>query len=288
MSRYALLCAAGLVGIGACPGAALAETKADDGQNAPVSMHDRVTAGVGLASVPSYIGSDQNVIVPMAAAQGQVAGVGFELEGTSLSLDFVPHGDARGFKIQAGPVASLRLDRTTKIRDHAVRALGELSTAVELGGWIGVQKTGVITSPYDTLSASLSYQHDVAGAHRSYIVSPEIDYDTPLSHRLYASLSVSADYVGRRFGAYYYDIDAAGSRASGLPTYSGADKAGWKDWNANLMVARSITGDLTHGMKVFASAGYGRLLGRYARSPVVAIAGRRGQPSFAIGLGYTF
>lgn len=288
MTRRALFHAAALVGIGACPGTVLAEAAADDGQNGPVSMHHRVTAGLGVASVPSYIGSDQNVIVPMAAAQGQIAGVGFELEGTSLSLDFVPRGDARGFKIQAGPVAALRLDRTTKIRDHAVRALGELSTAVELGGWIGVQKTGVITSPYDTLSVSLSYQHDVAGSHRSYIVSPEIDYDTPLSHRLYASLSVSADFVGSRFGAYYYDIDAGGSRESGLPTYSSADKAGWKDWNANFMVARSITGDLTHGMKVFASAGYGRLLGRYARSPVVAIAGRRGQPSLAIGLGYTF
>lgn len=284
MTRHLLFHTATLVGMASCPDLALADTAT----NPADAMHDRVTAGVGIASVPSYIGSDQNVIVPMAAAQGQVSGIGFQLEGTSLSLDLVPHGDANGFKMQAGPLASVRLDRTTKIRDRAVRALGERSTAVELGGWIGVQKTGVVTSAYDTLSASLSYQHDVADAHRSFILSPEIDYDTPLSHRLYVSLSASADYVGSRFGAYYYNIDAPGSCKSGLPAYTKAAKAGWKDWNGNIMIARSITGDLTHGMKVFASAGYGRLLGRYARSPVVKIAGRRSQPNFAIGLGYTF
>lgn len=284
MIRYLIIYGAALAGMASCPGLANAETSEDTGK----ATHDRVTAGIGVASVPSYIGSDQNVIMPMAAAEGQISGIGFQLEGTSLSLDLIPHGNASGIKVQAGPLASLRLDRTTKIRDKSVRALGELATAVELGGWVGIQKTGVVTSAYDTLSASLSYQHDVAGAHRSFILSPEIDYDTPLSHRLYVSLSVSADYVGSRFGAYYYDIDAQGSRKSGLPVYSKAGKAGWKDWNGNILVARSVTGDLTHGMKIFASAGYGRILGRYARSPIVAIAGRRSQPNFTVGLGYTF
>lgn len=285
MTPRRLSLAAALAGCVVSPGSALADGAQDD--RAATATH-RITAGVGLASVPSYIGSDKNVIVPTAAAQGTVSGVGFQLEGTSLSLDLVPGTGADGFKFQAGPVASLRLDRNGRIRDRAVQALGNRATAVDLGGWIGVQKTGVITSAYDSLSASLSYQHDVADAHHSFVLSPEIDYDTPLSHRLYLSLSVSADYVGARFGRYYYGIDAKGSRASGLPIYDDAGKAGWKDWNANLMVARSVTGDLTHGVKVFASAGYGRLLGRFARSPVVAIAGRRGQPAFAVGMGYTF
>lgn len=262
--------------------------QAEDDPNDPNQARGHLTAGIGIASVPSYIGSDRNVIVPTVAAQGSVAGRAFQLQGTSLFVDLVPHRAETGVKFQIGPIASLRLDRTGSIRDTAVEKLGKRKHAIELGGWMGVQKTGVFTSPYDTLGASLSYQRDVAGAHGSYIISPEIDYATPLSHRLYVSLSASADYVGKRFGAYYYDIDRGGSTASGLPVYGDADRAGWKDWNASVLVARSITGDLTHGFKVFGTVAYARMLGRYERSPVVAVAGRSSQLSYALGLGYTF
>lgn len=249
---------------------------------------DRVTIGAGLAVVPSYIGSDSSIVLPTFAVQGQVSGIAFNSQGTSLYVDAIPDTGKPGWKLQLGPLAALRLDRNSMIDDAAVAALGTRKKALELGGWAGIQRTGVVTSPYDTLSFGVSYQHDVNGAHRSYVVSPSLDYATPLSHTAFASFSLAADYVGKGFGRYYYGIDAAGSLASGLPAYSGADKAGWKDWNASMLLAHSLTGTLTHGLGVFATGGYSRILGAYRRSPIIEIAGRPGQWSGAVGLAYTF
>ena len=249
---------------------------------------DRVSVGVGLAVAPSYIGSNDTVILPTAAIQGQVSGISFNTSGTALYVDLVPSKGKPGWKLEAGPLVALRLDRNAGMKDASVAALGTRKKAVELGGSIGLQRTGVVTSDYDTLSLSLSYSHDVAGAHRSYIVSPEIDYDTPLSERAFVSLSLSADYVGKRFGAYYYDIDAAGAAASGLRAYSGAARSGWKDWNISMMAVRSLTGNLTHGFGIFAAGAYQRLRGAYRRSPIVSEAGTPNQWTGALGLEYTF
>ena len=53
-------------------------------------------------------------------------------------------------------------------------------------------------------------------------------------------------------------------------------------------MAHAITGDLTHGLGLFATGGYQRLLGRYARSPIVADAGSPGQWNGAVGIEWTF
>lgn len=258
---------------------------------APSDMNpagDRVTVGIASAVVPSYVGSNDEIVVPSLVLQGQLSGFAFNLQGTTFYANLIPDDGRPGWKLQAGPQISARLDRTSRVRDPAVRALGNLRTAWEVGAWVGVQRTGVITSPYDTLSASITYETDVANAHKSYIVSPSITYGTPLSTRAYASLTLGADYVGRGFGDYYYDIDSAGSIASGLAAYGGANHAGWKDWNTNLLAVHSLTGTLTHGLSLFATGGYSRLLGRYWRSPIVDVAGSPNQWSGGIGLAFTF
>lgn len=249
---------------------------------------DRVTIGIGAGVVPTYIGSKSTSIVPAAAIQGQVGGRSFNLQGTSLTVDAIAGKGKPGWKVQGGPVASLRLDRTGMLHNHAVAALGHIGTAWELGGWVGVQRTGVITSDYDTLSFSTTWQHDVNGIYHSYVVSPGMDYSTPLSTRAYVDLSAGADYVGRGFGATYYDVSPAEAAASGLPDYIEAGRAGWKDWNLNLLAARSLTGNLAHGFAVFATVDYARLLGRFARSPIVDGIGNARQKSGGLGVAYTF
>ena len=249
---------------------------------------DRVSIGVGVSSTPSYIGAATSSLLPTAAIQGQISGISFNTSGTALYVDAIPGTGKPGWKLELGPLAALRLDRNGRIGNAAVQALGSRAKALELGGSVGVQRTGVVTSDYDTLSFSLSYQHDVTHANRSYVISPEVDYDTPLSEYMFVSFSASADYVGRRFGDYYYDVDAAGSASSGLPAYDGADKPGWKDWNLSAMAAHSLTGNLTHGFGVFATGGCQRILGAYRRSPIVDRVGSPNQWSGAVGLEYTF
>lgn len=254
-------------------------------------QHSTLTIGVGGAYIPSYEGSDDYRAIPIAQARGKVHDFAFWTRGTSLYVDAIPNTDENGLDIELGPVVNVRLDRTSRksIKDNAVRALGKLDTAIEVGGFVGIGKTGIFTSAYDNLSARVAVTKDVGGAHKSYVVTPAIEYVTPLSMTTFVGIGVSAEYVGKRFGDYYYDVTPGGSLASGLPVYGRAgDKAGFKKLSANLTAGKSLSGDLRHGWAIFALGGYSRVLGRYADSPIVDIAGSRNQWVGAVGIGYTF
>lgn len=263
------------------PALAQEAAPADDGG-------DRLSIGTGVITVPSYEGSDQNIVIPEFVLRGRVSGFNFFSRGPALFVDVVRDDDrGNGIDIGAGPVAGLRLDRTQLIKDRQVRALGKLDTAIELGGWVGVTKTGVITSPYDLLTFRVDARWDVAGAHRSYIVTPTIEYGTPLSRKAFVGASVLTEYVGRDFGDYYFDITAAGAAASGLAPYEGAG-SGFKRAGVNLLGVYALTGDLTKGLSAVGVVGYYRMLGEYKRSPIVRDAGSPDQWIAGLGLTYTF
>lgn len=246
-----------------------------------------VTIAVGGAYIPSYVGSDDYIAIPAIGARGSVSGFNFTVAGTQASVDLIRQSDPHAIDLQFGPAAKINLNRTSRIGDRQVRALGKLDTAIELGGYVGIGKTGVVTSDYDTLSASVTWLHDVAGANDSYTITPAITYGTPLSRNAYVMLNASADFVGREYGDYYYSVTPAGALASGLPAY-GARKAGMLGWGLIGLVNLSLTGDLTGGLSLVAGGGYYRVNGRYARSPIVAIAGDRDQWYGGAGLAYTF
>jgi outer membrane scaffolding protein for murein synthesis (MipA/OmpV family) len=251
--------------------------------------HSSLTIGVGPAYVPSYEGSDSHRVIPLVQARGKVKDFAFFTRGTTLYIDAIPNRADESVDIEAGFAANLRLDRTSGIKDQAVRALGKLDTAIEVGGFVGIGKTGVITSDYDNLSARVSWMKDVNGAHGSYVITPAIEYMAPLSVTTFVGFAATADYVGKGYGRYYYDIDAAGSAASGLPVYTGAgDDSGFKKVGLNLTAGKSLSGDLRKGWTIFALGGYSKLLGDYRKSPIVALAGDSNQWVGAIGIGYTF
>ena len=261
------------------PTAAYAQAESD------ASPRDTVTIGAGVATVPRYEGASDNTIVPAAAIRGTVSGISFATIGTGLYIDLVPAPAATGIDFILGPVAHVTLNRTSRkrTRDVQINALGKLDTAVELGGDIGIKRTGVFTSDYDTISFDVAVTHDVTGTHKSTIVTPTFSYGTPLSKTLYVGASVSADYVGKGYGRTYFGVNNAQSLASGLPIYDPG--SGFKDINFGLLGNASLSEDLRHGFSVFALGNYTRLLGDFGRSPVVR---DRGQWFGAIGLAYTF
>lgn len=253
--------------------------------------HSSLTIGVGGAYIPSYEGSDDYRALPIAQARGKVHDFAFWTRGPSLYVDAIPNRDDTGLDFQLGPMVNVRFDRSSRkqIKDDQVQALGKLDMAVEVGGFVGIGKTGVFTSAYDNLSARVAVSKDVAGAHESYVITPAIEYFTPLSTTTFVGLGLSAEYVGKKYGRYYYDVDAAGSVASGLPVYADAGSgSGFKKLSLNVSGGKSLSGDLRKGWALFAVGGYSRLLGDYADSPVVAIAGSRNQWVGAVGIGYTF
>lgn len=254
----------------------------------PDTVGDTVTVGVAAAWLPDYEGSDDYRVVPAPAAIGSFRNLAFQVIGNRASIDLIPNQPGPTWDVQAGPVGLVNFSRNNRrvIDDPRVRALPERGTSIELGGYAGIGKTGVLTSPYDKLSASISYRHDVSGVHRSGVLTPSINYFTPLSLKSAVGVFVSAERVGRGFGRAYFDVDPADAVASGLPVFR--TRGGWKNWTAGLAGTYSLTGNLLQGWKLVAGGTYKKMLNDYGDSPLVSIAGSRSQWLGAVGVAYTF
>jgi len=248
-----------------------------------VADKDMVTIAAGAAYRPDYEGSDDYHFIPAAAIRGKVHGITFTTRATYLYVDVIKDGPKFGFDL--GPIVGARSNKRRHIHDDVVELLPKTKTAFEVGGFAGVSFHG-LTNPYDTLALRLDVLHDVGNAHESTIFSPNLDFSTPLSTRTYASASVGAEFVSNKFADYYYSITPAASLASGLPAFNAG--GGMKNWKASLLVNQSITGNLLHGLSIFGTAQYSRLVGDFRDSPIVSVRGSPNQWLAATGLAYTW
>lgn len=249
---------------------------------------DSITIGAGAGYMPDYDGSNDYRFQAVPGAIGSVGGFAFTLAGNRASVDLIPNKPGPTWDVQAGPMVLVNFNRSSlkSIDDLRVRALGKRSTAIEVGGFVGIGKTGVITSEFDRLSFSISYRKGVSGAHRAGVVAPTINYFTPLSQKAAIGLFVSAERAERGYARAYYDVDAAQSVASTLPVF--ATRGGWKNYTVGALGTVALTGDLLHGFKIVGGATYTRLLNDFGRSPLVSVAGDRNQFQGLVGLAYTF
>jgi outer membrane scaffolding protein for murein synthesis (MipA/OmpV family) len=274
-----------LVAIGALLSAAPALAQSTDGTLPdPNDQSDTFTIGAGAAYIPDYEGSDDYRIIPAAAIRGRVSGISFFTRATYLYVDVIPRGSGN-VEFDVGPIVGARLNRTGKIKDDFVDRLPELKTAIEVGGFAGITYHG-LTNPYDALSFRLDVVKDVGNAHESTVITPTIDFGTPLSRYTYIGASLSAEWAGGGYANYYYSITPAEALASGLSPYY-AD-GGFKSWRLGLLANQSITGDLTHGLSLFGTGSYLHLAGDFKDSPIVDDRGSAGQWLAAVGLAYTF
>ena len=264
-----------------------APNAAPPGAGGDAADNNRLTLGIGAATLPDYEGANSNTITPGAVAIGVVGGHDFFTRGTQLYVNLLKTQPGPVLNYELGVIGALRFQRTNKVDNLQVRALGELDTAYEVGGYAGVSKTGVITSDYDTLTARVAYVHDVSSTHDSYVITPQINYTTPLSIRTLVSIGASADYVGKGYGRTYFGVTPIGTRLSGLRTYDIND-SGFKNWNVSFFVLQSLSGDIRHGLGVGAGVLYGKMLGKYKNSPLVRDVGDADQLAAAAGLTYTF
>lgn len=244
------------------------------------------TIGLGIAYGPSYEGSDDYSIRPGGLLRADFGPVTLTTRGTYLYADLLD-GDAAegGLDFEAGPIAGVRLNRTSGIKDDRVRALGELDAAVELGGFAGIGYKG-LTNPYDRLGLRVEYLTDVADVHGGYVISPSIEFQTPLSTSIFVGAALSAEFANDEYAETYFSVSPAGSAASGLSSFD-AD-GGFKNWGVSLIAAHSLSGDLRRGLALFGLANYKKLQNDFRRSPLVSEAGDADQFFGAVGLSYTF
>ena len=279
MRRTALLAAAALAAL--LP--TLAHAQNDGPQTDTVFDGDYLTVGVGGFYGPSYEGSDDYILFPAPVIQGKLLGVAITPRQGGVALDFIP--DAKDAKVgfSLGPVANIRRDRVTRIKDPVVRRLGKLDTAVEVGGNAGVTVYDLVTG-YDSLTFSADARWDVAGAHKGMLWGPSVSYFTPVSKGAAINLAVSAEHMDDDYANYYFTVSPV---ASGLPGFQA--RSGWKNVGINALVGVDFDGDLTNGgLAGFVTGGYTKLLNDAKRTPLTSIRGDADQWLVGGGLAFTF
>ncbi|RYE01428.1 MAG: MipA/OmpV family protein [Sphingomonadales bacterium] len=248
----------------------------------------RLTIGAGAAFYPDYEGSSHNRWSPIPAANGTVAGMSFTVLANRASLDVIPNPTGAGWDFQLGPIAVLNMNRSNAdaIKDLRVRRLGEIDTSVEVGGYVGIGKTGLITSDFDKLTLTVSYRKGVSGANRSGVWNPTLTYSTPLSTKALVSIFTSAEIAEDRYARLYFGVTPTQSLASGLPVFR--PQGGQKDISFGGFATYALAGNLTKGLSLVVGGTYKKLVGDFADSPIVRIAGDRNQWTGAAGLALTF
>lgn len=249
-----------------------------------VRSADGFTVGLGAGFVPDYEGSDDYRLIPAAAIRGKVGNIAFTTRGLYLYVDAL-NARSGNVSFDLGPIVGARLNRSSKIKDDVVDLLPDRDTAFEVGAFGGINVSG-ITNPYDSLGFRLDLLRDTGDAHRSLVVSPSVNFATPLSRTLYVGASLSADFVADRFAEYYFSVTPADTIASGLPTFD-AD-GGMKNWKVGLLANKALSGDLRRGWSIFGIGSYSRLVGDFADSPIVDIRGSAGQWFGAVGAAYSW
>jgi outer membrane scaffolding protein for murein synthesis (MipA/OmpV family) len=257
------------------------------GSGRPPEDRNSLVLGLGGGIAPEYEGADDYGFQPGGVIQGKVDGFDFQVRGPNIYVDLLRDAPESRWNLIAGPVAQVRFERNSRndIADPRVAALGTRDTAVELGGYVGIGRKGFLIPPA-SLAFDLAFVRDVAGAHDSYILTPGVALSSPLSQRSFARLGVTADYVGKGYGRTYFDV-AALPNPDALPAYA-TRGSGLKSIGTTFLLTHDLGGDNRKGWALFGLAGYKRLLGQYARSPIVRDAGSADQFLGIAGIAYAF
>lgn len=237
-------------------------------------VHGTVIGGV--AWLPEYEGADEGQVIPLAAGEITWGERYLALDGTSLRVNVL-----NSSAVELGPVANLTFGRDDKIDSAAVRALGTIDDAYELGAFAAVKARSVLTDG-DEMKLRLEALRDVSDVHDGWLADATLSYRLPVGKRVTLVADTSLRFADDNYAGTYFSVDALGAPASGLPAYRA--EGGIKDIGVSLTAGYAVT----DRWSVIGYAGYRRLLGDFADSPVVDIAGNADQFSAGIGVGVRF
>lgn len=247
---------------------------------------DYAIVGAGVLSMPDYEGSNDSVITPAAGLIARVGGVGIRLRGPSLTTDLIDDPEGAEVTFRLGPTLRLRMNRSGKVDDEVVAALGKLDRVIDagVGGGIGFRK---LLTGQDSLSLGVGTRWDVSGKGSGYTVSTGASYLLPVSRGQVVGLAASLEWVSGDYARYNYNVSPQQSLDSGLPTYNA--HGGLNEFSTGAFTAIDLNGNiLDGGLSVGAGFLYSRLYGSAAETPITRLRGSRDQWMFGGGVGYTF
>ncbi len=233
-----------------------------------------VGAAVGFA--PEHAGADRTIWGVAPGGRVALGGERFvSLAGPVAELNLLNHR-----WLQAGPVGIYRFGRSDA-HDRAVRALGDLDPAVELGGRIGVSWLGMAGPVPLRLRAGVAVTGDVTGRYSGAQILPAASVWVPLSPRVFVGAGAYARFGSAAQNRYYFGVSPAGAAASGLaPFRPGGGASGTGVWPA-------LVWRLNDSWALGAGALWTRVGDEVAGSPIVARGARDGFVG-GVGVAYTW
>jgi MipA family protein len=245
----------------------------------PTSTEGRLTGMIigGAISVPEYEGSSDMTVVPLIAGEVRWGNNRYAAwDGISGRINFLDNE-----RFEFGPALNITLGRDKDIESLQIRKLGEIDTAVELGAFAAFN----IPSGFrdgDMIRFSGQVLSDVSDVHEGVIGELAASYRTRIGTRLNLTTYGSFSFANDEYADTYFSIKPPGALATGLKATT--VEAGAKDFSFGV----TATYDLTDRWSLFAMTEYNRLLGDFADSPIVAVAGDDNQFSVGLGIGWKF
>lgn len=238
------------------------------------------TLGVGIMSMPAFLGSKETVsmVFPdIKVEYGEVFSASL-FEGTTYK---VVNGERWSF----GPILKYDFGRTEDIdnpfsisgKTNALKGLGIVNATPELGGFLEYS--------YEMINYSLEVRQGLFG-HKGLIAETSLNLrgflappgGKPSLFQLGPRLMfASADYNNAYFG-----INQKQSLKSGLPRYK-AD-SGLVSYGIGAFAIVPVSKSISLG----AMGGYDRLTGEAAASPLIKLRGTKGQVTGSLRINYEF
>jgi len=259
-----------------------ARAAADDGPPPPKDWDFRV--GAGTVYTPAFLGSKdyQLLLVP-------------DLRVAYKDRFFLSEAEGMGYNVvntdgwRFGPVARLAFARNDNgnnpfriagPKSDALVGLGNVSDTLELGGFGGYT--------WKEWSALVEVRQGVNG-HDGLISDFSFNYTGDISHAFYRegpplilSLGPEASLVDSKYNESYFGVNPQQSFHSGLPVYN--DNGGLLKYG----VAATLIVPITYKISATIVAGYARLSGDAADSPLVTQRGSPNQATISIFFSYEF
>ncbi len=259
--RAFALAAAALPFLLAAP--ALAQERDDEGRGWTVIV------GGGAQAFPRYPGADGVDLFPLVILDLRREGRPMAFEAPDQGWGFGLLGSDSAFDV--GPVVQFQ----NKRRDRDVGApVGEVGFTVEAGGF-----AEAFVMP--NLRLRVEGRRGVGG-HDAWLGDVSVDFVARDGDRTIFSIGPRARIADGRYHRAYFGVTPAAAGATGLPEY----RPGGGFYAVG--VSAGLTQMLARDWGVYAYAGYDRLIGDAADSPLVRAFGSRDQFSGGIGLFYQF
>ena len=237
-------------------------------------IHGFVAAGAVVGN--DYEGSETYEIGPAVAARFQYRHLYLQTEGLGAKVNVSP---LEGFEF--GPRVNYRSGRDDDVENDAVSRMAEIDDAFEGGAFARLQRTSIFDSN-DEIAFEISALTDLSGTHEGLLVTFGPEYGFQASRKLRLTVGLEGTYADDEYMDTYFGVNPGNLGTSGLSNFRA--EGGLKDVGISLMAGYQFN----ESWGAVGIAGFNRLLGDAADSPLVAQEGSASQFTALLGVSYRF